>query len=190
MPWAANCWRYGVVELVSMPMALGDRLRGRNMPRAWLPGSSLAGCAPSRIVPPLSMTFRCSSSRQITGMRRIFVEFRRMCRAARSDHTAAELDRGALHAQTNAQERHAPLAGEANRLDLALDASFAESARHQHARRIRLNSRSGPSRSISSLCIAADPHLRACDGCRHGPAIRRSTCRHRNAPRTCRRRRC
>ncbi len=46
---------------------------------------------------------------------------------------AAEFDRGALHAQADAEERDAPLAGEANRLDFAFNPAFAESAGDENA---------------------------------------------------------
>ena len=56
-----------------------------------------------------------------------------MLASVQADHVAGELDHGALHAQANAEERNLPLAGKADRLDLALDAALAESAGHQHA---------------------------------------------------------
>ena len=67
---------------------------------------------------------------------------------------------GALHAQADAEERDPVLAGEADRLDLAVDAALAEAAGHQHAvdpgeRLARpLRARSPPPRS------ADDPHPR------------------------------
>ncbi len=49
------------------------------------------------------------------------------------DHVAGELDHGALHAQADAEEGNAALAGEADGVDLALDAALAEAAGHEHA---------------------------------------------------------
>ena len=65
-------------------------------------------------------------------MRRVLVELGRMG-AGQPDHVAGEFDHRALHAQADAEEGNLPLAGKADRLDLALDAALAESARHQQA---------------------------------------------------------
>ena len=50
-----------------------------------------------------------------------------------ADDVAGELDHRALHPQADAEERNLPLAGKADRLDLAFDAALAEAAGHQHA---------------------------------------------------------
>ena len=65
-------------------------------------------------------------------VRRVLVELGRVG-AGQADDVAGELDHGALHAQADAEERNAPLAGVADRLDLALDAALAEAAGHEDA---------------------------------------------------------
>src|SRR5262249_53195866 len=73
-------------------------------------------------------------------MRRVRIELGG-ARAAEAADVARVLDHGTLHAETDAEVRHAPLPGVADRLDLALDAPVAEAARHQdavHAGELRL----------------------------------------------------
>ena len=53
--------------------------------------------------------------------------------SGQADDVAGELDRRALHAQADAEERNLALAGEADRLDLAFDAALAEAAGHEDA---------------------------------------------------------
>src|SRR5262252_477713 len=65
-------------------------------------------------------------------VRRRRVELRGV-RAGEPAHVARVLDDRALHAQTDAEERHPPLARVADRLDLALDPPIAEATRHQDA---------------------------------------------------------
>ena len=52
---------------------------------------------------------------------------------ARPHDVAGELDHRALHAQADAEERNAALAGVADRLDLAFDAALAEAAGNEDA---------------------------------------------------------
>src|SRR5690606_14945488 len=52
-------------------------------------------------------------------------------RAFEAYHVPGELDRRALHAQADAEERDLPFAGEADCFDLALDAALAETAGNQ-----------------------------------------------------------
>src|SRR5688572_30489054 len=49
-------------------------------------------------------------------------------RAGEADNVTGELDRGALHAQANAEEGNAALASELNGLDLPFDAALAKAA--------------------------------------------------------------
>ena len=72
----------------------------------------------------------CSSSRQITGWRRLLVELAGIG-LLQPDDVSGELGHGALHAQADAEEGDAALPGEADGVDLALDAPFAESAGHE-----------------------------------------------------------
>src|SRR5262245_28637220 len=65
-------------------------------------------------------------------VRRRPVELRGV-RAAEPADVARVLDDRALHAQADAEERHAPLAGVAHRFDLALDPPIAEAAGYQNA---------------------------------------------------------
>src|SRR5882762_5828768 len=53
--------------------------------------------------------------------------------ALQAAHGPCELDHGTLHAETDAEVRHALLARVAHRLDLALDAAVAEAPWHQDA---------------------------------------------------------
>src|SRR5436190_170993 len=54
-------------------------------------------------------------------------------RAAETNFVPAEFNDGALHAQANAQERNASLAGKANCFDLAFDAALAKAAGNQNS---------------------------------------------------------
>src|SRR5262249_3801341 len=49
------------------------------------------------------------------------------------EHISGVLPARALPAQANAKERYLPLANEADGVDLAFDAAFAETTRHEHA---------------------------------------------------------
>ena len=68
--------------------------------------------------------------------------------SVQAEHVAAVLDDRDLHAEADAEVRHALLAREAHRLDLALDAALAEAAGHedrvhalQHVRAVLLDVR-------------------------------------------------
>ena len=54
-------------------------------------------------------------------------------RAGQTEHVAGVFHHGHLHAQTNAQKRHAMLAGILHGGNLALQPALAEAARHKHA---------------------------------------------------------
>ena len=53
-----------------------------------------------------------------------------------AQHVAGELDHGALHAQTDAEERNVVFAGITHGHDLALDAAVSEARSHQNARHL------------------------------------------------------
>src|SRR5262245_899315 len=53
-------------------------------------------------------------------------------RPSQAHHIPRKLDRGTLPPQANARKRNPTLANVVNRLDLSLDASFAESTWHQN----------------------------------------------------------
>src|SRR5688572_6789598 len=65
-------------------------------------------------------------------MRSVLMELRRVG-PFQTDDIAAELDHRALHAEANAEERNLPFPGEANRLDLAFDATLAEASWHEQS---------------------------------------------------------
>ena len=64
-------------------------------------------------------------------MRRLRIEFRAIG-AGESRLVASILDDGELHAETNAEIRNAVFARVPDRVDLALDPTFAEPTRHQN----------------------------------------------------------
>ena len=75
-------------------------------------------------------------------------------RASELAHVARELDDRELHAEADAEERHAVLARVADRVDLALDAAIAEAAGHEDRVDVReelLPSLSRSSRSSLSM---------------------------------------
>src|SRR5919201_1095539 len=65
-------------------------------------------------------------------MRRVRIELRGI-RAGEPAHVPRVLDHRALQTETDAEERHALLAGVSHRLDLAFDAAIPESAGHENA---------------------------------------------------------
>ncbi len=93
-------------------------------------------------------------------MRRVAAEFGGV-RALQTKDIAAVFDHSALHAQTDAKERDIPLASVADRIDLALDAAFAEPAGDED-RVEAASKRSGPSTSIFSLRMLTTRMLALC----------------------------
>ena len=168
-----------VVELVAVPVPLADDLRPVGLRGPGCLRSAPGPNAPSRIVPPFSVTSCCSSSRQTTGS----AHWRSnsvVLAPSKSEHVAGELDHGALHAQADAEERDAAFAGEADRLDLALDAAIAEAAGHEHAVDAAQHALGALALDLLGLDLADDAP--GVDGrCRRGRATRRPTCRRRGA---------
>ena len=114
MPSAAKLLPVDVVELVAMPVPLGDVERRRSRRPPCCRASSRVGWAPSRIVPPLSVMVFCSSSRQITGCGVSLSNSLELARS-RPTHVAGELGHGALHSQADAEEGNAALRGRSGR---------------------------------------------------------------------------
>ena len=177
-----------VVELVAMPMAFGDDLRAVAVVGLAAAARGAVGWAPSRMVPPLSVTLRLFVQQADHRMGCVLVEFGGVG-VLEADHVAAKLDGGTLHSQADAQERNVAFPGKADRLDLAFDSPLAKPARDQNA----VVAGQQPLRALAFNRLAqhaSDTHLGIDCGCRRGPATRRSTCRRRSARHTCRPRRC
>ena len=97
-----------------------------------LPGSSRVGCAPSRIVPPLSVIVFCSSSRQITGCG-VFLSNSVECAPSRLHTLRPNSITAHCMPRQRPEKRNAFGAGVADRHHFALDAALAEAARHEDA---------------------------------------------------------
>ena len=97
-----------------------------------LPGTSRVGWAPSRIVPPLSVIVFCSSSRQMTGWG---VSLSNSVELARCSPSTLRANSATAHCMPRQMPKKGMprLAGEADGVDLALDAPLAEPARHEDA---------------------------------------------------------
>ena len=121
-----------VVHLVTMPVSFRDDIRTGTPACAFVPGTRRQSNAPSRIVPPICVIFRCSSSRHTTGCGVAGLNSVLLA-SSKADHVAGELDRRALQAEADAEERQPGFAGEADRVDLAVDAAFVEAAGHEQA---------------------------------------------------------
>ena len=104
------------------------------------PGTTSQGCAPSRIVPPMSevsVRFSIEPSRFCHSV----ISATTGCGVAGSNsvllalgkpgHVARAFDHGELHAEADAEVGNAVLARQAHGLQLALDAALAEASRHQ-----------------------------------------------------------
>ena len=83
-------------------------------------------------MPPILITFVLLVEQHDDRVRRVAVELGGVG-VGQAHDVAGELDHRALQAQADAEERHLVLAGEADRLDLAVDAALVEAAGHEHA---------------------------------------------------------
>ena len=178
----------GVVELVAMAMAFGDRSAAVALLRRGSPDRAALGWAPSRIVPPLSvivlLLVQAGKSPDAAVSLLNSVEW------APARPTTLRANSITAHCMPRQMPKNGmpPFAGEANRLDLAFDAAFAETAGHQNA--VEAGQQPFGAFVFDQLrfgCAECGP---ARDGrCRRDRAIRKSICRRRGARRTCRRRR-
>src|SRR5215472_2151855 len=129
-----------VVELVAMPMALHDEIAPVNLagaragteqhllrPEAHgaaLVGALIAHLRAVHLILPLGNERNDRVGRGAVELGAVGV--------AEAERVAAELDDRHLHAEADPEVGHAVLARVAYRLDLALDAALAETARHQN----------------------------------------------------------
>src|SRR5690606_13276232 len=128
-----------VIELVTVPMAFGDRARAVDLmrQRAFLElavlrsqphrptqlGSRAALLSPAGGILPFG-------NQGDHGMGRLWPELGRVS-TGETRHVTRELDDGDLEPQADAEIRHLLLARILHGLNLALDPAFAETARHQ-----------------------------------------------------------
>ena len=107
------------------------------------------------MVPPMSVTCCCDSISEMTGVVALGLELGTVgCRRDAAD-VARELDDRDLHAEADAEERQAVLAGLADRLDHALDAAHAEPAGNEQAVDTARAARAG--RRLVGEAVARDP---------------------------------
>ena len=171
----------GVVDLLAVPVPLGDLLLAVDLADAASVGRAGTDTRPRRIVPPLSVTLRCESSSEITGCSAVGLELAANPRLPRPQTLRANSMIATLQPETDAEERDPVLARPADRLDHACDPPPAEAARDQHA----VVPRSGSSRVLDrSNSVAREPlDLDAArrSRSRRGSALPGSTCRRRAA---------
>src|SRR6202162_959925 len=129
-----------VVELIAVPVALGDLIAAIEIARqsSWLQlyvlRAQAHGAAELRaLIPRLRVvrTVLLFGDQRDDPVRRGAIELGAVG-IRQLEHVAAVFDDRELHPQADAEIRHAVFTGEPRRLDLALDAAFAESARHQY----------------------------------------------------------
>src|SRR6202162_2056504 len=129
-----------VVELIAVPVALGDLIAAIEIARqsSWLQlyvlRAQAHGAAELRALIPRLRAVRTVlpfGDQRDDPVRRGAIELGAVG-IRQLEHVAAVFDDRELHPQADAEIRHAVFTGEPRRLDLALDAAFAESARHQY----------------------------------------------------------
>ena len=102
-------------------------------------------------MPPIAVIERCSVEKANHRVLGIFVELRALG-PFEADHGATVLDHGTLHSEADSEEGDAPFARPTDRLHLAFDAPFAETARHEQT----VVARQQPLRALRFNIFAAD----------------------------------
>ena len=118
------------IELISMSMTFADFALAVSAGRASSFGQNAGLSAQSHraaLVPNAFLAFEQTDDRML----RFVGEFRAV-RIGQPEHISSELDDGALHAETDPEERDITLASVLNGLNFAFDTSHTEAARNQN----------------------------------------------------------